>query len=235
MMKMVAPLGVAAAALLALAVNGQAQDSTAGDDTAATTEEAVAVDDAMAYVPLASDGGLGTGVYDDETYEGAADAPIVIIEYASLTCPHCASFHADGYPELKPYIDAGQVAFVFRDFPLDGAAFRAALAARCLSGSAYFSAIDALFESQRDWRGGGSEADLAREISALTGQTEAEYRECVGNTDNQQTLIERYNTAIDLGVDGTPRIYINGELFSPNRGWSQIGDEIERLVKKLKA
>ena len=62
MMKMVAPLGVAAAALLALAVNGQAQDSTAGDDTAATTEEAVAVDDAMAYVPLASDGGLGTGV-----------------------------------------------------------------------------------------------------------------------------------------------------------------------------
>jgi len=235
MMKMVAPLGVAAAALLALAVNGQAQDSTAGDDTAATTEEAVAADDAMAYVPLASDGGLGTGVYDDETYEGAADAPIVIIEYASLTCPHCASFHADGYPELKPYIDAGQVAFAFRDFPLDGAAFRAALAARCLSGSAYFSAIDALFESQRDWRGGGSEADLAREISALTGQTEAEYRECVGNTDNQQTLIERYNTAIDLGVDGTPRIYINGELYSPNRGWSQIGDEIERLVKKLKA
>jgi len=48
-------------------------------------------------------------------------------------------------------------------------------------------------------------------------------------------LIERYNTAIDLGVDGTPRIYINGELYSPNRGWSQIGDEIERLVKKLKA
>ena len=235
MMKMVAPLGVAAAALLALAATGHAQDSTSGEDTAAATEETVAATDtAVDYVPLASDGGLGTGVYEDETYQGAADAPIVIIEYASLTCPHCASFHADGYPELKSYIDAGQVAFVFRDFPLDGAAFRAALAARCLAGEAYFSAIDALFESQRDWRGGGSEADLAREISALTGQTEAEYRACVGDTEHQQTLIERYNTAIDLGVDGTPRIYINGELFTPNRGWSQIGDEVERLVKKLK-
>ena len=77
-------------------------------------------------------------------------------------------------------------------------------------------------------------AALAREISALTGQTEDEYKSCVGNTENQQKLIERYNTAIDLGVDGTPRIYINGELYTPNRGWSQIGDEIARLVKKLK-
>ena len=230
MLKLVAPLGVAAAALLALASPSLGQESTA-DDTASETAVAETSAD---YVMLASDGGLGTGVYDDDTYQGVSDAPIVLIEYASLTCPHCAAFHEEGYPELKEYIDAGQLAYVYRDFPLDGAAYRAALSARCLQGDAFFGALDALFTNQRDWRGGGSEDDLAREISALTGQTEDEYKACVGDTANQQKLIERYNTSIDLGVDGTPRIYINGELYTPNRGWSQIGDEIARLVKKLK-
>ena len=203
MLKLVAPLGVAAAALLALASPSLGQESTA-DDTASETAVAETSAD---YVMLASDGGLGTGVYDDDTYQGVSDAPIVLIEYASLTCPHCAAFHEEGYPELKEYIDAGQLAYVYRDFPLDGAAYRAALSARCLQGDAFFGALDALFTNQRDWRGGGSEDDLAREISALTGQTEDEYKACVGDTANQQKLIERYNTAIDLGVDGTPRIY----------------------------
>ena len=230
MLKLVAPLGVAAAALLALASPSLGQESTA-DDTASETAVAETSAD---YVMLASDGGLGTGVYDDDTYQGVSDAPIVLIEYASLTCPHCAAFHEEGYPELKEYIDAGQLAYVYRDFPLDGAAYRAALSARCLQGDAFFGALDALFTNQRDWRSGGSEDDLAREISALTGQTEDEYKACVGDTANQQKLIERYNTAMDLGVDDTPRIYINGELYTPNRGWSQIGDEIARLVKKLK-
>jgi protein-disulfide isomerase len=230
MLKIVAPLGVAAVALLTLAAPSLAQESTADD----SATDGAAAEVADTYVPLASDGGLGTGVYDDDTYEGAPDAPIVLIEYASLTCPHCAAFHEQGYPELKPYIDAGQLVYVYRDFPLDGAAYRAALSARCLQGEAFFGAIDALFTNQRDWRAGGSEADLAREISALTGQTEDEYKACVGDADNQKKLIDRYNTAIDLGVDGTPRIYINGELYTPNRGWAQIGDEIARLVKKLK-
>ena len=127
MLKLVAPLGVAAAALLALASPSLGQESTA-DDTASETAVAETSAD---YVMLASDGGLGTGVYDDDTYQGVSDAPIVLIEYASLTCPHCAAFHEEGYPELKEYIDAGQLAYVYRDFPLDGAAYRAALSARC--------------------------------------------------------------------------------------------------------
>ena len=236
MLKIVAPLGVAAAGLNALAAYSIAQDSNSDDmagETATHSDDSMMVEE-VEYVPLASDGGLGTGVYPDETYEGAADAPIVLIEYASLTCPHCASFHENGYPALKPYIDAGQLAFVYRDFPLDGAAYRAALAARCLQGEAYFSAIDALFVNQKDWRGGGSENDLAVEISALTGQTVDEYKACVGDTTNQETLIERYNAAIDLGVDGTPRIFINGEPYQASRNWADIGDEIARLVKRLK-
>ncbi|MEC7140311.1 MAG: DsbA family protein [Pseudomonadota bacterium] len=222
MFNFVARSGFALAAIFTVATASQAQD--------ATTPEA----EAASYVPLASDGGLGTGVYENETYQGSPDAPIVLIEYASLTCPHCAAFHREGYPLLKPFIDAGQLAYVHRDFPLDGVAYRAALAARCLQGEAYFAAIDALYENQRDWRGGGSEDELAVEISSLTGQSVDEYKACVGDQTNQQTIIERYNTAVeDLGVDGTPRIFINGDPFTPRGGWTEIEAEIERRVSRL--
>ncbi|HCI01527.1 MAG: hypothetical protein CME00_02815 [Geminicoccus sp.] len=222
MFNFVARSGFALAAIFTVATASQAQD--------ATTPEA----EAASYVPLASDGGLGTGVYENETYEGSPDAPIVLIEYASLTCPHCAAFHREGYPLLKPFIEAGQLAYVHRDFPLDGVAYRAALAARCLQGEAYFAAIEALYENQRDWRGGGSEDELAVEISSLTGQSVDEYKACVGDQTNQQTIIERYNTAVeDLGVDGTPRIFINGDPFTPRGGWTEIEAEIERRVSRL--
>lgn len=222
MFNFVARSGFALAAIFTVATASQAQD--------ATTPEA----EAASYVPLASDGGLGTGIYENETYQGSPDAPIVLIEYASLTCPHCAAFHREGYPLLKPFIDAGQLAYVHRDFPLDGVAYRAALAARCLQGEAYFAAIDALYENQRDWRGGGSEDELAVEISSLTGQSVDEYKACVGDQTNQQTIIERYNTAVeDLGVDGTPRIFINGDPFTPRGGWTEIEAEIERRVSRL--
>lgn len=222
MLNFVARSGFALAALVTVAAASQAQD--------ATTPEA----EAASYVPLASDGGLGTGVYENETYEGSPDAPIVLIEYASLTCPHCAAFHREGYPLLKPFIEAGQLAYVHRDFPLDGVAYRAALAARCLQGEDYFAAIEALYENQRDWRGGGSEDELAVEISSLTGQSVEEYKACVGDQTNQQTIIERYNTAVeDLGVDGTPRIFINGDPFTPRGGWTEIEAEIERRVSRL--
>ncbi|MEC8153927.1 MAG: thioredoxin domain-containing protein [Pseudomonadota bacterium] len=222
MFNFVARSGFALAAIFTVATASQAQD--------ATTPKA----EAASFVPLASDGGLGTGVYENEAYEGSPDAPIVLIEYASLTCPHCAAFHREGYPLLKPFIDAGQLAYVHRDFPLDGVAYRAALAARCLQGEAYFAAIDALYENQRDWRGGGSEDELAVEISSLTGQSVDEYKACVGDQTNQQTIIERYNTAVeDLGVDGTPRIFINGDPFTPRGGWTEIEAEIERRVSRL--
>ena len=222
MFNFVARSGFAVAAIFTVATASQAQDTT--------TPEA----EAASYVPLASDGGLGTGVYENETYEGSPDAPIVLIEYASLTCPHCAAFHREGYPLLKPFIEAGQLAYVHRDFPLDGVAYRAALAARCLQGEDYFAAIEALYENQRDWRGGGSEDELAVEISSLTGQSVEEYKACVGDQTNQQTIIERYNTAVeDLGVDGTPRIFINGDPFTPRGGWTEIEAEIERRVSRL--
>ncbi|MCA8930696.1 MAG: DsbA family protein, partial [Alphaproteobacteria bacterium] len=83
---------------------------------------------------------------------GDPKAPVTIVEYASLTCPHCANFHNTVYPTLKSdYIDTGKVYFVLRDFPLDRLAFAAAIAARCASSMQYFPIMDTLFDNQKDW------------------------------------------------------------------------------------
>ncbi len=81
---------------------------------------------------------------------GKDDAPVAIVEYASMTCPHCAMFHEKTYPELKKrYIDTGKVRFIFREFPLDPLAAGAAMLARCAPKEQYFPLIETLFQEQR--------------------------------------------------------------------------------------
>src|SRR5438067_6939922 len=88
----------------------------------------------------------------DDRILGKPDAPVTIIEYASLTCPHCAHFTTDVLPQLKEkWIDAGKAKLVLRDFPLDEPALRAAMVARCAPAERYFPLIDTLFASQEKW------------------------------------------------------------------------------------
>src|SRR5947209_14674871 len=83
---------------------------------------------------------------------GDPQAPITVIEYASMTCPHCAHFHLTTFPELKKrYIDTGKVRFVFREFPLDPVATGAFMLARCAGNDRYFALLDLLFHEQRQW------------------------------------------------------------------------------------
>src|SRR5499427_855607 len=102
-----------------------------------------------AEVPMADL--LVPGPLGDEI-QGAADAPVTIIEYASMTCPHCAHFHETTFPELKKkYIDTGKVRFIFREFPLDPLAAAGSMLARCAGGDKYFPLTEALFAQQKDW------------------------------------------------------------------------------------
>ena len=101
---------------------------------------------------LPSPGAQSTEVKSDDMVHGKASAPVTIIEYASMTCPHCAAFNKDVIPQLtKDYIDTGKVKLIFREFPLDGAARMASAVARCFSGDQYFSFIDLLFANQLNW------------------------------------------------------------------------------------
>ena len=111
---------------------------------------------------------------------GKADAPITIIEYASLTCPHCADFDKEVLPELKTkYIETGKAKLVYRDFPLDQWAMRAAMLARCAPADKYFSFIDVLFQNQITWATAKDPMAALEKIGKLGGVSSEQFNACM--------------------------------------------------------
>jgi protein-disulfide isomerase len=159
---------------------------------------------------------------------GSPDAPITIVEYASMTCPHCAQFLERTFPKLKErYIDTGKVRFIFREFPLDPLAAGAFMLARCVDKDKYFSVIDLLFGSQRQWVVPNPLTPLFN-VAKQAGFTEESFNACLKNQqvlDGIQAVRDR--AAKVLNVESTPTFFINGERA--------VGDlSIEDLERKMK-
>jgi protein-disulfide isomerase len=143
---------------------------------------------------------------------GKADAPVTIIEYASLTCPHCAAFERETLPKIKEnWIDTGKAKLVFRDFPLDGWALRAAMVARCAPPERYFGFIDALFQSQDVWaRGAKPQAELGG-FAKLGGISDDKFQSCMKDDKLADTVAaERLAAEKQYGVESTPTFFVNG-------------------------
>jgi protein-disulfide isomerase len=178
-------------------------------------------------------GPLGEMVLGDEK------APVTIIEYASMTCPHCANFHETTYPELKKrYIDTGKVRFIFREFPLDQLAAAGFMLARCAAqdaakggdpaaGSAkYFAVVETLFAQQKDWVVQRPLQPLLA-IAKQAGFSEQAFNECLKNQQVLEGIEEvRQRAATKLNVQSTPTFFINGKLV---RGAMTI-EEIDKQV-----
>jgi protein-disulfide isomerase len=147
----------------------------------------------------------------DDRVLGKADAPITIIEYASLTCPHCAEFDKETLPKIKQdWIDTGKAKLVYRDFPLDGVALRAAMVARCAPPERYFAFIDTLFQSQQSWARNDWEPALVR-IAKLGGMSEDQFKKCIGDDALSNSVVQMRTTAAnEYGVESTPTFFING-------------------------
>ena len=143
---------------------------------------------------------------------GSADAKVVIVEYASLTCGHCAAFHAKVFPELKTkYIDTGKVRFVYRDFPLDNLAAAGAMLARCAGDDKAYPLLSVLFEKQDTWVTRNPVPKLF-EIARQAGFTQASFDTCL----KDQTLLNkisagRTRASETFGVNSTPTFFINGK------------------------
>ena len=131
-------------------------------------------------------------IYDDDRILGSPDAPITIIEYSSLTCPHCASFHKDTLPQLKEeWIETGRARLVYRHFPFDGLGLRAALVANCMEGNLHFVFLDALFKGQEKWaRSQDPIGSLAR-IAGLAGMDKATFDRCIADQEEMKMILER--------------------------------------------
>ena len=144
---------------------------------------------------------------------GSPDAPVTIIEYASMTCPHCAHFHETTYPEMKKkYIDTGKVRFIFREFPLDALAAAGSMLARCAGKDKYFPMIETLFSQQKDWVVQKPLAPMLG-IAKQAGFTQQSFDECLANQQMLTALEEGRNRATKLGVNSTPTFFINGKII----------------------
>ncbi|MDG4575648.1 MAG: DsbA family protein [Defluviicoccus sp.] len=141
---------------------------------------------------------------------GAPDAPVTIIEYSSLTCPHCADFHIHTLPKLKAaYIDTGKVRFIFRDFPLDPRALSAAMVARCVEPNRYFGFLEILFRDQETW---AISDDPVRELKVrakLAQLSEAAFNACLANEELAKAITDKAKQAHEQeGVRSTPIFFI---------------------------
>jgi protein-disulfide isomerase len=162
---------------------------------------------------------------------GDEKAPITIIEYASMTCPHCAAFHTTTYPELKKrYIDTGKVRFIFREFPLDQLALAGFLLARCAGPDKYFPMIETLFQQQQKWVVQKPLGPLMA-IAKQTGMSEAAFNECLQNQKLVDGIEDVRQRAMKLKVESTPSFFVNGKQL---RGAFTIEDFEKAIAPLLK-
>lgn len=148
----------------------------------------------------------------DDRILGKADAPVTIVEYASLTCPHCAEFEKDTLPQIKKeWIDTGKAKLVFRDFPLDGSAVKAAVLARCAPPERFYGFVDVLFSSQETWARGGDPTQALARIAKLGGMNDDQFQACMKNDELQNKILaSRLTGEKEFHVDSTPTFFING-------------------------
>jgi len=152
-------------------------------------------------------------VRPDDRVLGKADAPITIFEFFSLTCPHCADFEEHTYPKLKAeWVDTGKAKIVYRDYPLDQNALKAAMVARCAPPDRYPAFVEVLFKQQLVWGVQKDPTDALKKIAALGGIGADQFDKCVNNEDlSKQIVAEEYEAQQKYGVDSTPTFFVNGK------------------------
>ena len=160
-------------------------------------------------------GGEALAVKPDDRILGKADAPITIIEYASLTCPHCAHFSLDVLPKLKQkWIDTGKAKLVLRDFPLDEPALRAAMVARCAPPDKFYPLADTFFSQQEQWVTARDYRAALEKLAKLAGIGDKQFKTCIEDKKlEDQVAQSRLTAAQQLGVSSTPSFFVNGQKF----------------------
>jgi protein-disulfide isomerase len=163
---------------------------------------------------------------------GDPQAPVTVIEYASLTCPHCAQFHAEVLPELKErYIAPGKVRLIYRDFPLDQTALAAAALAHCAGPERYFSMLDVLFETQSNWARAGDPIAALKRLGKLGGLSEEEMDACLADQELTDGILRiRLEGQNQHQIGSTPTFIIGGKAYAGSRDIDEFGALIDPLV-----
>lgn len=164
---------------------------------------------------------------------GRQNAPVTIIEYASMTCTHCAAFHATTWPVLKArYVDTGKASFVLREFPLDPLATAGFMLARCQGPDKRNAMLDFLFDQQKSWAFVDHPVEALVALVKQTGMGQQEFETCLKNTEllNQVTQM-RESAAERFKIDGTPTFFVNGTRLGGEASIAEFEKLIEPLLK----
>lgn len=188
-----------------------------------------------APAPAAS-GAEAAKVRADDFVIGTPGAPVTVIEYASLTCPHCANFHKNILPALiSAYVDSGKIRLVYRDFPLDGVALRASMLARCTGRDRFFGFIDILYQRQARWAGSADPLAALARVAALGGLSADEFKACLKNkTIENKILTQRQEAQRAFAVTSTPSFIIDGRLVAVGNTIADFKAILDPLVAKAR-
>jgi len=149
---------------------------------------------------------------------GNPDAAVEVIEYASYTCPHCATFHTGAFKQLKAdYIDTGKIKFTYREVYFDRFGLWASLLARCGGQEKFFGISDLIYAGQAEWTRAGEPAAIVeelRKIGRLAGMDNDTLETCLQDGDKARTLVAWYQENAEAdGIDSTPSFVINGKKY----------------------
>ncbi len=202
---------------------GLAPAALAGDSPAVA-----AAPDAQALAPRKVGGDMVMGL---------DSAPVTLIEYASLTCPHCAHFDETTFPQLKSeYIDKGLVKYIYRDFPLDRMALAASQIAHCAGPERFFGFIDAIFRQQVTWTDGKDADTIIANLKKLArqgGLSDQAADACLANKELQDAVLaQSLKGEKEFKVDSTPTLIINGEKHPGALSFEELEAILKPLVKK---
>ena len=171
-----------------------------------------------------------------EMFKGDDNAPVVFVEYASLTCPACAAFHAKIYPRLnREYIETGKIKFIHREIYFDRAGLWAALTARCTNAvKRYFGMLDLLYSEQPTWSRSDSSDEIVNallKISAKSGIEKKKVISCLEDQEKALDLVNQYQLYVkEDSIESTPTFVINEKKYT-NRSYEEIKEIIEKELK----
>ena len=207
--------------------------STPAEPATASMETASDVVEELAEDAETSETGMVERALKQRTM-GDPDAPVKIEEFASLSCPHCATFHKMVLPELKEqYIDTGKVYFIFTDFPLNAPALAGSVIARCLPESRYFKFMSFLFEKQDDWAFGGQHVDYLKQNARLLGLNEEKADACLNSEEIRTGLVSAMQEAQqEHEIRSTPSFVINDkQVVTGAQSFENFKSQIDPLLE----
>lgn len=170
----------------------------------------------------------------EEMSLGDPNAPVVLNEYSSLTCGHCANFHALSLPDLKKkYVDTGKVRIVFHDFPLDSLSVAAVGLARCAGSPRNVEFFDMLYQTQGNWTRAENKVGALAALARFYGLENDDVMACLQNEELMTTIQKNRDRAADMyGIDSTPSFILDGKLIKGALSADDMGDLLDKALEK---